>query len=207
MANSRYVSYISMSKQAKQIREYAMRFNNELVKAYTVIKNMHKNWTGDRYNDLAKRFNNLSGTVNKFTKEMVDKTPYVLEQISNYFSQADGVGNVTTVQRTNIKKMPTLKIYRNEKLKFFDKEIKIQEKEFSKHMIYAKEHLNNLEKACKNITWQTRGTDLFYDRFLTMKRKISEEINQINTSCKKTIEEVIQQMNTAERKNMQKKGG
>lgn len=197
-----YVGYLSMAKESKRIRTYAREFNNELELMYNSIIEMNKSWNGVRYNNFVNKFNTkIKNTLNGYTEFIVCKVPYTLERIANVFANADGVGNTTSAELSNYKKLPIIPLHDDNELKFIESDVIEQQEAFSKHLINAICKVEEIDIAYKKILWKSDGAKLFYGHFIKRKNEIIRELNNLNDIFTKEMANVRDDYNKSEKAN------
>ena len=90
------VNYEAMPVQAQQMRRLGQELNEEVIKAYKSIGDMHTEWYGKRYNELVKVFNNIIPILNDLLDLVVGEIPFAIETVANNYSQADRGYKVTS---------------------------------------------------------------------------------------------------------------
>ena len=88
------VNHANMDIKAKEIRAKAVEMNENLTKAYDIMKKLYSdnNWRGNRYNKVAEAFNKQTECLNDILRTTVTDIPFAIEVASNNYSSADGTG-------------------------------------------------------------------------------------------------------------------
>lgn len=201
MSRIRKVNYGEMAIQAKRIREDGKQLNEQIVKAYTYLSDMHEFWYGKRYNKLVMAFNNMVPQLNEMLSLVVYKLPYSLELISNNYSMVDRKQKETAEIDEEPNRIKEIEITNDPGLRFLsDQVISIQQK-ISKCFEIAKDQMNEIEIEYKRILWESESADIFEEKFSEIKEKITAFFANINTEFKDLMQQTEDDLEKAEKIN------
>ncbi len=201
MSRIRKVNYGEMAVQAKKIREDGKQLNDQIVKAYAYLSEMHEFWYGKRYNKLVMAFNNMVPQLNEMLSLVVYKLPYSLELISNNYSMVDRKQKETVEIDEEPNRIKEIEITNDPGLRFLsDQVISIQQK-ISKCFEIAKDQMNEIEIEYKRILWESESADIFEEKFSEIKEKITAFFANINTEFKDLMQQTEDDLEKAEKIN------
>ena len=201
MSRIRKVNYGEMAVQAKKIREDGKQLNDQIVKAYAYLSEMHEFWYGKRYNKLVMAFNNMVPQLNEMLSLVVYKLPYSLELISNNYSMVDRKQKETVEIDEEPNRIKEIEITNDPGLRFLsDQVISIQQK-ISKCFEIAKDQMNEIEIEYKRILWESESADIFEEKYNEIKEKITAFFANINTEFKDLMQQTEDDLEKAEKIN------
>lgn len=201
MSRIRKVNYGEMAIQAKRIREDGKQLNDQIVKAYTYLSDMHEFWYGKRYNKLVMAFNNMVPQLNEMLSLVVYKLPYSLELISNNYSMVDRKQKETVEIDEEPNRIKEIQITNDPGLRFLsDQVISIQQK-ISKCFEIAQDQMNEIEIEYKRILWESESADIFEKKFSEIKEKITAFFANVNTEFKNLMQQTEEDLEKAEKIN------
>ena len=201
MAKVEYVDYKDLAVKAKDIRSHAQTLNKELTTAYKSVIDMHKDWYGVRYNELAKDFNELAPAIDEILKITVTDIPFALETVANNFSQADSGTNTTSAQQTQSVKMANIPTPNDVGMRFLTTEVTTTKENVKKNFKNAVSELNTIESIYNKASWKSESAEAFRARFTKLKTKITNEIETINSQFDRLMKQTLDDIQTTENKN------
>ena len=196
-----HVDYAGMPAHITQMRRIAGELNEELVKAYKSVADMHSIWYGKRYNDLVKAFNEIIPSLNELTDLVVGQIPYALEIIANNYSNLDKLPNVTTPVRELPRKIPNIPVINDVGMKYISGEVPLLRQNIIANFHNAKEKMNNLEKEYSSIVWDTDASKRFKEEFTKTKNSIVSSFEKIETQFAQLMAETEQDVEKTENAN------
>ena len=201
MANIVSVDYEAFPGQAKQMRETGKQLNNEVIKAYTSIENMHGSWYGKRYNELVKQFNNMIPQINEILDLVVGQIPFALETVANNYAQADRGSNVTSAVNEEPNKVVALNIPSDVGMKFLTGEVSNVQRSVSENFKNAKEQMNNIASQYAKINWQSEASEAFKEKFNKLKANIIASFESIDTQFVQLMNQTQEDIESTENAN------
>lgn len=201
MAKVEYVDYSDLALKAKDIRSHAETLNKELTNAYKSVIDMHKSWYGDRYNVLAKDFNELAPSINEMLKITVKEIPFALETVANNFSQADKGTNTTSAQQTAEVKMENIPTPNDVGMRFISAEVSTTRDSVKNNFKKAIIEMDSIESTYNKISWKSESAEAFRAKFTKLKKQISDDIQNINTQFDKCMKQALDDLENTENKN------
>lgn len=201
MAKVEYVDYKDLALKAKDIRSHAETLNKELSTAYQNVIDMHKDWYGVRYNELAKDFNELAPAIDEMLKITVTEIPFALETVSNNFSQADSGINATSAQQTQAVKMANVPTPNDVGMRFLTAEVTAVKDSVKANFKNAVTEMNEIENTYNKISWKSESAEAFRAKFTKLKSQITKEIETINTQFDRLMQQTLEDIQTTENKN------
>lgn len=201
MSRIRKVNYGEMAIQAKRIREDGKQLNEQIVKAYTYLSDMHEFWYGKRYNKLVMAFNNMVPQLNEMLSLVVYKLPYSLELISNNYSMVDRKQKETAEIDEEPNRIKEIEITNDPGLRFLSDQVISIQQNISKCFEIAKDQMNEIEIEYKRIVWESESADIFEEKFSEIKEKITAFFANINTEFKNLMQQTEDDLEKAEKIN------
>ena len=201
MAKVEYVDYKDLAIKAKDIRSHAQTLNKELSTAYKNVIDMHKDWYGVRYNELAKDFNELAPAIDEILKITVTDIPFALETVANNFSQVDSKVNVTSAQQTQAIKMENVPTPSDVGMRFLTAEVTAIKESVRSNFKNAVTELNTIESVYNKISWKSESAEAFHAKFTKLKTQITNEIETINSQFDRLMKQTLDDIQTTENKN------
>lgn len=204
MAKIEYVDYVGLAAKAKEIRSHAEILNKHFTNAYKSVINMHKDWFGERYNDLGRDFNELAPSIDEILKITVTEIPFNLETVANNYSQANTGTNITSAQATHYVKMENVPTPNDTGMRFMTQQVTLAKDGIKAMLKSAVTELDTIESTYNKISWQSEAADVFRTKFRMLKTKIKKEIETINTQFDRLMQETLDQMQITEDNNTDK---
>ena len=201
MALIQNVNYLEMPVHADSMRGYGRELNNEMLKVYETVKEMHEYWYGERYNELVKAFNKMIPNLKEVLKLVVTDFPITLETVANNYSQVDRGVPVVTVKNELPKDIEELALFNDTSMRFTTATVIDERQKIQAGFIKAKELMNEIELAYKLIQWESLAADAFKVKFTKLKNDITTSLDNINTQFAKLMEQTQLDMDNAENAN------
>jgi len=201
MARIAEVDYMAMSRQAKDMRGKGNELNTELTTAYNSVGEMHNAWYGQRYNELAKAFNNLAPKVNEMLKLVVGEIPFTLETIANNYAQADRGSNAGSAENTPPKAVPEIATPTDVGMKFMTSEVESTKTAVSTNFTVAQEKMNEIGTVLSQVQWDSEAAEAFRSKFAQLKGQITESFNDINKQFGDLMQQTLDDIQRTETAN------
>ena len=201
MAKTRRVNYEEMAIQVKKIREDGKQLNNQIIKIYSYLTDMHEFWYGKRYNELIKSFNNMVPQLNEILSLVVYRLPYSLELIANNYSIVDKKTKETVESEEESNRIKELKITNDVGMRFLSGQVINIQQEISRCFEIAKEQINKIEIEYKKILWESESAYIFERKFGEIKEKIIDFFEDINVKFKEQIRQTENDFGRVEKAN------
>jgi len=201
MARIAEVDYMAMSRQAKDMRGKGNELNTELTTAYNSVGEMHNAWYGQRYNELAKAFNNLAPKVNEMLKLVVGEIPFTLETIANNYAQADCGQNAGSADNTPPKTVADLATPADVGMKFMTTEVETTKTNVSTNFNNAVGKMNEIESVLGQVQWDSEAAEAFRSKFAQLKGQITESFNDINKQFGDLMQQTLDDIQRTETAN------
>ena len=201
MARIDHVDYEAMPRQAKAMREYALELNSELRAAYTNIGEMHNSWSGVRYKELVKDFNELIPQINDLLKLVVTEIPFAVETVANNYAQADKGQNVTSAEETSANNIENLPITNDVGMRFMTSDVANTQRNVSAKFDSSKELMNKIESEYNRVDWQSEASESFKARFEKLKNDILSAFDNINNEFSKLMTQTQEDIENTEKSN------
>lgn len=201
MAKIQTVDYEKIPNQAKQMRTYGKDLNTQMTNAYKSIADMHSYWYGKRYNELVKKFNNITSQINEMLTLVVTDIPYQLEIVANNYSQADRGQNATTASKELPKKIQNITVSNDVGMKFITDNVQQTQTNVMKNFKNAKDKMSQIETEYGKITWSSEASDAFKTKFKKLKTNIVSSFESIETEFKNLMQQAQDDVQKAESAN------
>ncbi len=189
MSKNMRVNYEEMAIQAKIIREDGKQLNDQIIKIYAYLKDMHEFWYGKRYNELIKAFNNMVPQLNEMLSLIVSRLPYSLELISNNYSIVDKKQKETVEHDEKPNRIENLEITNDVGMRFLSEQVISIQQEISRCFKIAKEKMDKIEIEYKKVLWESESAHIFEREFGEIKEEITAFFEEINVAFKKLIKQ------------------
>lgn len=201
MAKIQEVDYEAIPNQAKQMRDKGKELNKEMKTCYQSVRDMHNSWYGKRYNDLAKKFNEMIPGINEILDVVIRQFPSALEQTANNYSQADRGQNVVSVSGDKASNIENLTISNDVGLKFLSKEVSDIQGNVKKNFDNAKDLMNQIESVYSRIKWQSEAADAFKNKFTKLKNQIISQFGEVQEQFISSMQATQNDIDQAEKAN------
>lgn len=201
MANIITVDYEDIPRQAGQMRTNGQELNTEIKNAYINVTNMHENWYGKRYNELASEFNKIIPQVKDLLELVVGEIPFVLETVANNYAQADTGAKVTAATKTEPETIESIPTPNDVGMKCITNQVEQVQQAVSTNFKNAVEKMNVIESVYSKITWQSEASEAFKTKFLKLKKDIIASFENLNTQFSKLMNQAVQDINETEKTN------
>ncbi len=201
MTRVEYAEYEKFPSQAREMRKYGQDLNKEMFMIYGTVKDMHNWWYGPRYNDLVEQFNKLIPSLNEILQLVVTTFPSTLEEIANNMSQANNRPNVTSVDITGPKKIPSITLMNDVGMRFITAQVENEQTAIIQGFKKSKDYLNNIQGVQKRLVWESRSATNFNDKFTRLKDQIFNELDSLEKEFKNLMEQTKADMKAMESAN------
>ena len=175
------VDYESFPGAVSTIRSQASELNSELTSAFKAIEETHSVWTGNRYNELAKKFSDIVTDVNDILSLVVTTIPYTLEQIANNYEAADNETDAVTAKREEPTKV-SVTVPGKEILYIDSSAVDPYKSTVKTALENAKGNMNSIESTVSGLTWEGQSSETYKGRLTELKTSLSSAFDDINTS-------------------------
>ena len=201
MAKIQNVDYEAMPRNAKQMRSFGQQLNTEVTNAYNSVRDMRSSWYGKRYNELVKKFNNMTTKINEMLQLVVTDIPVTLEKVANNYSQADRGSNATTVDNTAPKKITNIKIQNDVGMKFITQNVENTQTSVSKNFKNAKDQMNKISTEYNKVKWTSEASEAFKTKFNKLKTEITKSFEDIEQTFSKLMNQAKEDVQKSETAN------
>ncbi len=195
------VNYEAMPVQAQQMRRLGQELNEEVIKAYKSIGDMHTEWYGKRYNELVKVFNNIIPILNDLLDLVVGEIPFAIETVANNYSQADRGYKVTSAANVAPNRVQNIALSNDVGMKFVSSSVETTRTTVSNNFINATTKMNNIETEYNKIEWESEAAEAFRTKFRKLKDDIVTSFENIDSEFKRLMNQAIADIQMAEKSN------
>ena len=175
------VDYESFPGAVSTIRSQASELNSELTSAFKAIEETHSVWTGNRYNELAKKFSDIVTDVNDILSLVVTTIPYTLEQIANNYEAADNETDAVAAKREEPTKV-SVTVPGKEILYIDSSAVDPYKSTVKTALENAKGNMNSIESTVSGLTWEGQSSETYKGRLTKLKTSLSSAFDDINSS-------------------------
>ena len=175
------VDYESFPGAVSTIRSQASELNSELTSAFKAIEETHSVWTGNRYNELAKKFSDIVNDVNDILSLVVTTIPYTLEQIANNYEAADNETDAVAAKREEPTKV-SVTVPGKEILYIDSSAVDPYKSTVKTALENAKGNMNSIESTVSGLTWEGQSSETYKGRLTKLKTSLSSAFDDINSS-------------------------
>lgn len=196
------VNHVNMDSKAKEIRVKAVSMNDNLTKAYDVMKKLYSdnNWRGNRYNKVAEAFNKQTECLNDILRTTVTDIPYAIEVASNNYSSADGTGRPHQEIKKTIAQIQKLSTSgETETLTYLPNAVHTSQNTIVECINKAKADLESIIQLYGEVKWKTDGASIAFKKQLDQsKAKIDQAIKDVTKIINEQIDESDKAMASSE---------
>jgi len=196
------VNHANMDIKAKEIRAKAVSMNDNLTKAYDVMKKLYSdnNWRGNRYNKVAEAFNKQTECLNDILRTTVTDIPYAIEVASNNYSSADGTGRPHQEIKKTIAQIQKLSTSgETETLTYLPNAVHTSQNTIVECINKAKADLESIIQLYGEVKWKTDGASIAFKKQLDQsKAKIDQAIKDVTKIINEQIDESDKAMASSE---------
>ena len=201
MAKIQNVDYEAMPRNAKQMRSFGQQLNTEVTNAYNSVRDMRSSWYGKRYNELVKKFNNMTTKINEMLQLVVTDIPVTLEKVANNYSQADRGSNATTVENTTPRKITNIEIHNDVGMKFITANVQQVQTKVSNNFKNAKDQMNKISTEYNKVKWSSEASEAFKTKFNKLKTEITKSFEDIEQTFSKLMNQAKEDVQKSETAN------
>ena len=195
------IDYENLPRHSSNIRNSAVQINKKLVEVYKKIESMHANWYGMRYNDLVRGLNSIIPQLNQFLSVIETDVPYVIEAISNNFSEVDIKQRVTVEQKIDIQSIQPIPIINDIGLRYLDVEVENVRKEIVVDLNEIRSIMEDIGGNVGQLGMQCDGSDEFKTQFSKLKEAFNQSLTNIENSIVEYMNKTKIQIENAEKAN------
>lgn len=195
------IDYENLPRQSSNIRNSAVQINKKLAEVYNKIGNMHENWYGMRYNDLVRGLNSIIPQLNQFLSVIETDLPYVIEAISNNFSEVDIKQRVTTEQKTNIQNIQPIPVVNDIGLRYLDVEVENVRKEVVADLNEIRGIMEDIGGTVGQLVMECDGSEEFKSQFSKLKESFNQSLSNIENTVVEYMNKTKIQIEKAEKAN------
>ena len=196
------VNHANMDIKAKEIRAKAVDMNDNLTKAYDIMKKLYSdnNWRGNRYNKVAESFNKQTECLNDILRTTVTDIPFAIEVASNNYSSADGTGRPHQEIKKTINQIQKLSTSgETETLTYLPNAVHTSQNSIVECINKAKADLENIIQLYGEVKWKTDGASIAFKKQLDQsKAKIDQAIKDVTKIINEQIDESDKAMASSE---------
>lgn len=196
------VNHANMDIKAKEIRAKAVSMNDNLTKAYDVMKKLYSdnNWRGNRYNKVAEAFNKQTECLNDILRTTVTDIPFAIEVASNNYSSADGTGRPHQEIKKTIAQIQKLSTSgETETLTYLPNAVHTSQNTIVECINKAKADLESIIQLYGEVKWKTDGASIAFKKQLDQsKAKIDQAIKDVTKIINEQIDESDKAMASSE---------
>lgn len=196
------VNHANMDIKAKEIRAKAVEMNDNLTKAYDIMKKLYSdnNWRGNRYNKVAEAFNKQTECLNDILRTTVTDIPFAIEVASNNYSSADGTGRPHQEIKKTIAQIQKLSTSgETETLTYLPNAVHTSQNSIVEYINKAKADLESIIQIYGEVKWKTDGASIAFKKQLDQSRaKIDTAIKEVTKIINEQIDESDKAMASSE---------
>ena len=195
------IDYENLPRQSSNIRNSAVQINKKLVEVYKKIESMHANWYGMRYNDLVRGLNSIIPQLNQFLSVIETDVPYVIEAISNNFSEVDIKQRVTVEQKIDIQSIQPIPIINDIGLRYLDVEVENVRKEVVADLNEIRGIMEDIGGTVGQLVMECDGSEEFKSQFSKLKESFNQSLSNIENTVVEYMNKTKIQIEKAEKAN------
>ena len=195
MAQIQNVDYEALPKTASAIRGKGEKITKKLEEIYKKVEDMHKDWYGDRYNDLAKAFNKMKPTLAKMQVLIQTEIPAAIEKAANNYAIADRGKKVCSVNEAKPKSIGDIPVKKDVGMKFLDTNVDNTKNVIKTQFDEINNLLNEAENEFSKVPWQSADAKkAFQTKIAKVRAELAKEFTEVkkqfNTSVTNTVADI-----------------
>ena len=200
--NIEEVNYMKMPGQIEQMRDYAIALNKNFTNVYESINGLKSTWYGERYNDLARIFNDIVDDITNLLTLVVGSIPTSLDQVANNYSQADRGTNVTTVSVTSVTPIESIQPTASQPMKYKAQVAQQEQGSVETELNSAISNMDSYESVFNSITWVSDAATQYKSQFINAKNNVTQSINNVKSQFTKLMQQAERDMTASDNSNM-----
>ena len=190
------VNHKNMDIKAKEMRAKAVDMNENLTRAYAIMKQLHadNNWKGNRYNLVSAAFNKQVECLNDILTTTVTDIPFAIEVASNNYSSADGTGRPHDEIKkpiNSIQKLPENNAA--DIMTYMPNAVHTAQKAITDCITKAKNDLEQIISIYGEVNWKTQGASIAF------KKSLDDSKSKIDTAIKEVTKIIDDQINESDK--------
>lgn len=196
------IDYEDLKKAAGEISTiYGKTINNDFNKVYQKIIDLHSIWEGDRYEKIARGYNEVITGVNNLLKFVRFTLPTAINDTARNYATvdiADSFGNATIEQ---VSAMPTIDYTTAPQghIKYDIPGIQETKVNVDNALEDAIRQVEQAEVRLKRVVWTSEKGEATRQEMAKIKSNLIAEINEFKTSFDKNIDNTIADFTSAEK--------
>ena len=200
--NIEEVNYMKMPGQIEQMRDYAIALNKNFTNVYESINGLKSTWYGERYNDLARIFNDIVDDITNLLTLVVGSIPTSLDQVANNYSQADRGTNVTTVSVTSVTPIESIQPTASQPMEYKAQVAQEVQGSVETELNSAISNMDSYESVFNSITWVSDAATQYKSQFINAKNNVTQSINNVKSQFTKLMQQAERDMTASDNSNM-----
>lgn len=190
------VNHKNMDIKAKEMRAKAVDMNENLTKAYDIMKKLHadNNWKGNRYNLVSAAFNKQIECLNSILTTTVTDIPFAIEVAANNYSSADGTGRPHQEIKKTINAIQKLaENNATDVMTYMPNPVHEAQKNITDCITKAKADLDAIISLYGEVNWKTQGASIAF------KKSLDESRTKIDTAMKEVTKIINEQIDESDK--------
>lgn len=201
MARIQNVDYEAIPAKASAMRSIGEQLNQELVKIYQEITNLHNVWYGKRYHSLVTDFNAMIPQLNSMLELVIGEIPFTLETVANNYAKVDTGTTIVGANKTEPIKITDISIAADVGMRFLESEVTTTQQSVSNSFDSAKQIMDSFEGVFREVQWESEAADAFRSKFNQLKGSIVTSFENINSDFVKLMQQALDDMQSTESAN------
>ena len=202
------IPYEKMISTATNISSLGQDLSKSLQEAWRIIESMHGQWDGDRWNDVAKAFNDVETSVNELSKYVTEAFSKELGSIGTAFTAWDtGATKEATISTAVKVQTLTATAKGTGKLTFDLDTIKSLHTNANKTFSNSSEIVKGVANTFNGLSeWTGDTAEGYKGKINTANNKIQKNIDDLRTEFDKAMQEALAQYEKIQTQINSKKG-
>ena len=180
MASISEVNYEEIPGKANEIQQQGTQLNAELSSAWNSVNELRSTWHGLRYNTLISYFNNITDSVNQLLKLVICEITETLGTVARNYAAADG-SSVAAVGAGSVTMIETLSDSDTSTMAYNSGNASDVQSAVNGNISNAEDYMNSIESIFTGINWQSEASEIFRQKFASLKSQIVDALTNINT--------------------------
>lgn len=196
------IDYEDLKKAAGEISTIQGKaINDDFTKVYQRIIDLHSIWEGDRYEKIAKAYNEVITGVNNLLKFIKETLPIAINDTARNYATvdiADSFGNATIEQVSQMPRVDYTTVPQGH-IKYDISGIQEAKVNVDNALEDAIKQVEQAEARLKRVVWTSEKGEVTRQEMAKIKSDLIAEINEFKASFDQNIDNTITDFTSAEK--------
>lgn len=193
--------YEEFPGHAGQMRTHAQELNSEIKNAYINVTNMHENWYGKRYNELASDFNKIIPMLKDILQLLVGEIPFELEKIANNYAIADKGERIVNPTETAYQTIEEIPMPNDVGMRCITAQVEEVQKTVSTNFRNAIDKMEIIDNDFSKVVWQSEAGTKYRNKVKEAKKDVIDAFENLENQFSRLMNQAVEDINAAEKSN------